>query len=82
MRAAISLLVSSLVFGSLAFNCQATANHLSSILLSSSGSQHLVSAKPKSKSKPKPNQPENPTPNRGSGRRDLMKYIVNTHPSV
>ena len=41
MRATISLLVSSLVFSSLAFNCQAKVNRLSQMLLSASVSQPL-----------------------------------------
>ncbi len=65
MRVSISLLVSSLVFGSLAVNYQETVNRLSLVRLSSSDSQQLLSAKPKS------NEPENPKPYRGSGRRDL-----------
>ncbi|BAZ30987.1 hypothetical protein NIES4074_34550 [Cylindrospermum sp. NIES-4074] len=78
MRAAISLLVSSLVFGSLAFNCEAMLSQLSLLLLASSGSQQLVSAKPK----PRPNQPEKPVPHRGSGRRELMEYFGITLPVV
>ncbi|AFZ23040.1 hypothetical protein Cylst_0712 [Cylindrospermum stagnale PCC 7417] len=75
MRAAIPLLVSSLVFGSLALNCEAMLGQLSRLLLVSSGSQLLVSAKPK----PRPNQPDKPVPHRGSGRRELMESFGNAH---
>ncbi|AFY35931.1 heterocyst-inhibiting protein PatX [Calothrix sp. PCC 7507] len=78
MRAAISLLVSSLVFGSLAFNYQGMANQLSRQMLASSGSEELLSVRPK----PKPNQPEKPAPHRGSGRRELMEYYGNNHLAV
>ncbi|MBW4644491.1 MAG: hypothetical protein KME23_16140 [Goleter apudmare HA4340-LM2] len=78
MRVAISLLASSLVFGSLAFDYQAMVNHLSSQMLANSGSEHLLSARPK----PKSNQPERPVPHRGSGRRELMEYSGKTHPTI
>lgn len=78
MRVAISLLVSSLVFGSLAFNQQTMANQLSYQTLTASGSEQLLSVRPK----PKPNQPEKPAPHRGSGRRELMEYYGNIHPAV
>jgi hypothetical protein len=78
MRVAISLLVSSLVFGSLAFNDQTMANQLSYQTLTDSGSEQLLSVRPK----PKPNQPEKPAPHRGSGRRELMEYYGNNHPAV
>ncbi len=67
MRVPISLLVSSLVFGSLAVNYQETVNRLSLVRPSSSDSQQLLSIKPKS------NEPESPKPYRGSGRRDLIQ---------
>ncbi|WGV27198.1 heterocyst-inhibiting protein PatX [Halotia branconii] len=67
MRISVSLLVSILVFGSLAVNHQETVNKLSLVRLSSSDSQQLLSAKPKS------NEPESPRPFRGSGRRDLIQ---------
>jgi hypothetical protein len=78
MRAAISLLISSLAFGSLALDSQATVNRLSYVLLSSSDSQQLLSMRPK----PKSNEPENPTPHRGSGRRSLMQSVGNNYPVV
>jgi hypothetical protein len=64
MRAAISLLVSSLVFSSLAINHQTTSTRLSDLLMSSSDSQQLIAGR----SKTRPNQPQNPVPHRGSGR--------------
>lgn len=79
MRVTFSLLVSSLVFGSLAFNCQEKFNR-SHPLLAATGSQLLFSAKPKPK--PKPNEPENPTPHRGSGRRDLIESLNNAFPAT
>ena len=75
MRAAISLLVSSLVCVSLAFNCKAVQTHFSALSTAKSDYQlsslldqdfHLAD-----KSKPSPNQPEKPNPHRGSGRRSL-----------
>ncbi|MCV3212441.1 hypothetical protein OGM63_02655 [Plectonema radiosum NIES-515] len=80
MRATISLLITGLVFGSLAFNCHAMANHLSNLLLSYDDSEQFISTKPKPKTRP--NQPEVPIPHRGSGRRDLMQYVVETYPAV
>ncbi|MEA5618305.1 hypothetical protein VB711_10715 [Cronbergia sp. UHCC 0137] len=65
MRTTFSLLVSSLVLGSLAFNC---ISELSSLLTSSS-SQELVA----SRTKVGPTQPEQPLPHRGSGRREFME---------
>jgi hypothetical protein len=73
MRAAISLLVSSLVFGSLAFNCEAVQTRFSLLSMAKSDSQlsPLVnqSFNLAANSKPSPNQPENPNPHRGSGRK-------------
>ncbi|WP_414562745.1 MULTISPECIES: heterocyst-inhibiting protein PatX [unclassified Anabaena] len=64
MRATTSLLVSSLVFSTLAFNCQAKVNRASEILLSPSGSQQYQAQF---------SEPERPVPHRGSGRRDFME---------
>lgn len=77
MRVTFSLLVSSLVFGSLALNCQGKFNH-SHTLRSTTETKMLFSAKPK----PKPNEPENPTPHRGSGRRDLIESLSNAFPAT
>ncbi|MBD2439407.1 heterocyst-inhibiting protein PatX [Nostoc sp. FACHB-110] len=77
MRVTFSLLVSSLVFGSLALNCQEKFNH-SHTLSSTTETKMLFSAKPK----PKPNEPENPTPHRGSGRRDLIESLGNAFPAT
>lgn len=66
MRAAISLLVSSLVFSSLALNSEAGITRFSRLLITSSGSQQLLA----DNSKPAPNEPERPSPHRGSGRRE------------
>ena len=76
MRAAISLLVSSLVCGSLAFNCKAVQTHFSALSTAKSDYQlsPLVlnqSFNLADNSKPSPNQPEKPNPHRGSGRRSL-----------
>ncbi|WP_016950516.1 heterocyst-inhibiting protein PatX [Anabaena sp. PCC 7108] len=78
MRAAISLLVSSLVFGSLAFNCEAVLTRLSYLLIATSGSQQLLADKPKTS----PNQPETPAPHRGSGRKESMGYSRNIYSVV
>ncbi|MBD6619640.1 hypothetical protein GS682_10730 [Nostoc sp. B(2019)] len=73
MRAAISLLVSSLAFGPLASNCQAMVNQLSDQLLSTPDSQQLLSANK--------NNPKIPS-HRGSGRRELTENFVNIYPVV
>ncbi|MDZ7956821.1 MAG: hypothetical protein RMY34_02750 [Aulosira sp. DedQUE10] len=78
MRAVVSLLASSLVVASLAFSYQALVNQFSHLLLASSASEQLLSARPK----PKPNQPEKPVPHRGSGRRELMESYKNVHLTV
>ncbi|MBE9206561.1 hypothetical protein IQ244_08535 [Nostoc sp. LEGE 06077] len=77
MRVTFSLLVSSLVFGSLVFNGSDQLNH-SHTLIGDTGGKMLLSAKPKPK--PKSNEPENPTPHRGSGRRDLIESLNNAFP--
>lgn len=77
MRAAISLLVSSLVFGSLALNCEAGTS-LSRLLNTNSGSQSLLA----DNSKPSPNEPAQPAPHRGSGRRESMESFSNIHSFV
>ncbi|MEH2164624.1 MAG: hypothetical protein V7K38_27115 [Nostoc sp.] len=74
MRAAISLLISSLVFGPLAFNCQAMVNHLSTGLPSTSTSEQWLSAESEQASDDAPRH-------RGSGRREVHKnseipYVV------
>jgi hypothetical protein len=75
MRAAISLLVSSLVFGSLAFNCEAVQTRFSPLSMAKSDFQPspLVNQRFNlaDNSKSSPNQPEKPNPHRGSGRRGL-----------
>ncbi|OUL18877.1 hypothetical protein BV378_34505 [Nostoc sp. RF31YmG] len=78
MRAVVSLLASSLVMATLIFDYQAMVNRVSHLLLASSASEQLLSARPK----PKPNQPEKPTPHRGSGRRELMEYYGNVRSAV
>ena len=82
MRAAISLLVSSLVFGSLAFNCEAVQTRFSTLSKlksdyqpSSLTTQSFTFGETKfnlaDNSKPSPNDPQTPNPHRGSGRRSL-----------
>ncbi|WP_341526676.1 hypothetical protein WKK05_29735 [Nostoc sp. UHCC 0302] len=73
MRAAISLLVSSLVFGSLASNCQAMVNHLSYELLSTSTSEYLLSANKATSKDPA---------HRGSGRKELIENSGNIYPAI
>ncbi|MBE9200655.1 MULTISPECIES: hypothetical protein [unclassified Nodularia (in: cyanobacteria)] len=75
MRATISLLVSSLVFSSLAFNCQAKVNRLSQMLLSSSGLQQLHSDS--SLYQAQLSEPESPILHRGSGRIKFMEKSGN-----
>ncbi|MDH6060789.1 hypothetical protein NWP17_10095 [Chrysosporum bergii ANA360D] len=62
MRATISLLVSSLVFSSFAFNCQAKLNRLSQMLSCSSGSQQS------SQYQAQVSELDSPILHRGSGR--------------
>ncbi|MGB6298126.1 MAG: hypothetical protein WBF90_18350 [Rivularia sp. (in: cyanobacteria)] len=69
MRTAISLLVTSFVFGSLAINFQETGNSLSKEMFSISGEQELLL------SRPNPRKPK--APHRGSGRREFMQYSNN-----
>jgi hypothetical protein len=78
MRAAISLLVPSLVFGSLAFNYEAVFTSLSCLLIANSGAGQLLA----DTTKPGPNQPEQPAPHRGSGRKESMEYFRNIHSAV
>ncbi|MBD2302644.1 hypothetical protein H6G80_34550 [Nostoc sp. FACHB-87] len=77
MRVTFSLLVSSVVLGSLVFNGSDSLNR-SYMLIGDTGGKMLLSAKPKPK--PKSNEPENPAPHRGSGRRDLIESLNNAFP--
>jgi len=65
MRTAISLLVTSFVFGSLAVNFQETGNSLVNEMFSTSGEQELLLSRRR-------NQPK--YPHRGSGRREFVQY--------
>lgn len=66
MRTAISLLVTSFVFGSLAANFQGIGNSLSNEMFSTSGEQELLL------SRSNPRKPK--APHRGSGRREFVGY--------
>ncbi|MEA5594686.1 heterocyst-inhibiting protein PatX [Rivularia sp. UHCC 0363] len=66
MRTAISLLVTSFVFGSLAVNFQGIGKSVVNEMFSSSGEQELLL------SRSNPRKPK--APHRGSGRRDLIEY--------
>lgn len=68
MRTAISLLVTSFVFGSLAVNFQAIRNSLVNTMFSISIEQDLLL----SQSNPKKGKA---APHRGSGRRDFVEYF-------
>ncbi|MEH1831994.1 MAG: hypothetical protein V7L29_07960 [Nostoc sp.] len=72
MRAAISLLISSLVFGPLAFNCQAMVNHLSFGLPSTPALEEWLSAASEQNSDELPRH-------RGSGRRELTQKFGNIY---
>ncbi|MCW5314862.1 hypothetical protein GTQ43_13920 [Nostoc sp. KVJ3] len=72
MRAAISLLVSSLVFGPLASNCQAMVNHLSTGLPSTPTSEQWLSAASEQ-------NPDDAPRHRGSGRREVTQKFGNTY---
>ncbi|MEO0685136.1 MAG: hypothetical protein AAFY76_08865 [Cyanobacteria bacterium J06649_11] len=67
MRTAISLLVTSFVFGSLAANFQGIGNSLSNEMFSTSGEQELLL------SRSNPRKPK--APHRGSGRREFVEYF-------
>ncbi|NET00869.1 MAG: hypothetical protein F6K61_09905 [Sphaerospermopsis sp. SIO1G1] len=73
MRAAISHLVSSMVFSLLASNCEAFFN-ISRLLNTSIGSRLMAD-----NSKPSPNEPEQPAPHRGSGRKELFELFSNIY---
>ncbi|MBN3961431.1 MULTISPECIES: heterocyst-inhibiting protein PatX [unclassified Nostoc] len=74
MRAAISLLISSLVFGPLAFNRQAMVNHLSTGLSSTPASEHwLVASEQSTDDVPR---------HRGSGRREVTQKLRNIYAVV
>ncbi|MDY6901124.1 MAG: hypothetical protein SWZ49_24040 [Cyanobacteriota bacterium] len=66
MRTAISLLVTSIVFGSLAVNFQEVGNSLEKEMLSTTGEQELLLSR--SRRRPK-------APHRGSGRREFVEYF-------
>ncbi|BAT53664.1 hypothetical protein NOS3756_26250 [Nostoc sp. NIES-3756] len=72
MRAAVPVLVTSLVFGSLIFDSLEMVNRNSN---PSSNTEYMASLK----YKPKRNQPEKPVPHRGTGRRS---FIENTQTAV
>ncbi|MEH1798471.1 MAG: hypothetical protein V7L13_04740 [Nostoc sp.] len=75
MRAAISLLISSLVFGPLASNCQAMVNHLSYELLSKPASEQWLSAASEQ-------NPDDAPRHRGSGRREVTQKFGNIYAVV
>ncbi|MEO1431174.1 MAG: hypothetical protein AAFV71_19350 [Cyanobacteria bacterium J06633_8] len=66
MRKAISLLVTSIVFGSLAVNFPGIGNSLETEMLSTSVEQELLL------SRSNPHKPK--APHRGSGRREFIEY--------
>ena len=66
MRTAISLLVTSIVFGSLAVNFQEVGNSLDKEMFSTSVEHELLLSR--SRRKPK-------APHRGSGRREFVEYF-------
>ncbi|WP_442938713.1 heterocyst-inhibiting protein PatX [Nostoc sp.] len=71
MRAAISLLVSSLMFGPLAFNCQTMVNHLSYGLPSTPAAKQWLSAASEAS--------DDAPRHRGSGRREATQKSRNIH---
>ncbi|HIK05983.1 MAG TPA: hypothetical protein IGS40_14920 [Trichormus sp. M33_DOE_039] len=76
MRAAVPFLISSLVFASLTFDVSQMGNQ--NFATSSVIKQNLVSLH----KKPQRNQPEDTAPNRGSGRRDIMKSQLHSYFNV
>ncbi|MCF4970769.1 MULTISPECIES: heterocyst-inhibiting protein PatX [Nostocales] len=73
MRAAVPLLISSLVVVSLSFDVSQMTN--TNFFASFATTQNVVSLH----KKPKRNQPEDSAPNRGSGRRDIMRSQFNNY---
>jgi hypothetical protein len=74
MRAIISLLVTSLIVGSSAIEFPNTAA-AGSAMLNVMASKSMLGAKSK--------KPEQPTPHRGSGRRNaIIEYLVSTENAV
>lgn len=74
MRAIISLFVTSIIIGSFAIEFQ-NAAIADSGALDMMASQSMLGAKSK--------KPEQPTPHRGSGRRNaILEYLANTQNSV
>ncbi len=71
MRAAVPVLVSSLVFATLIFDALEMANRNSSIF--PSNSEHMLS----SNSQPQANLPRQPLLHRGTGRRSMIENTVN-----
>ncbi|EFA69732.1 hypothetical protein CEP10_08440 [Cylindrospermopsis raciborskii S07] len=71
MRAAISILVSSMILGSLAFHHETVFTNPSRLSTSNSGRGLLLA----DSSKPSPNQPEEPAPHRGSGRKESIEFL-------
>lgn len=71
MRAAVPVLVLSLVFGSLIFDSLGMANR--NLTLSPFNSDNMLSLN----FKPKRNQPEQPFPHRGTGRKNLIENTQN-----
>ena len=67
MRTAISLLVTSFVFGSLAVDFAGIGNFLVNEMFSDSGEQELLL------SRSNPHKPK--APHRGSGRREFVEYL-------
>ncbi|MBF2015374.1 MAG: hypothetical protein IGS23_09270 [Rivularia sp. T60_A2020_040] len=68
MRTAISLLVTSFVFGSLAVTFQGIEDTLVNQMFSNSGEQELLLSRTNS------NNPK--APHRGSGRREFVEYSI------
>ncbi|EFA72757.1 hypothetical protein B7O87_08630 [Cylindrospermopsis raciborskii CENA303] len=68
MRATISILVSSMILGSLAFNRETLFTNPSRLSTSNSGTGLLFA----DSSKPSPNRPGEPVTYRGSGRKESI----------
>ncbi|NJL09855.1 MAG: hypothetical protein HC908_05675 [Calothrix sp. SM1_7_51] len=76
MRAIISLLVTSLTFGTLTIGCLA-ANRLTFLL--ENGTQHTQMSGVANRGRnSRPKHPRDPAPHRGSGRRELQEFVIIT----
>ena len=76
MRVATSMILSSLLFGSLAINSQTVHTAISPLMKAKIDAPQLL-AEQQQQTKPSPNQPQTPNRHRGSGRKGLQGSVTN-----